>query len=83
MNYQRKSYIKHELSEIYHELSLIAIFEKLTLSNLRFRAQFMEIRVKKRKNFEPVRDLKSVFVLVLLHFFANNVFAGNCNSYTI
>ena len=32
MNYQRKSNIKHELSEIYHELSLIAIFEKLTLS---------------------------------------------------
>ena len=54
MNCQRKSYIKHELSEIYHELSLITIFEKLTLSNLRFRVQFMVIRVKKRKKFELV-----------------------------
>ena len=49
MNYRRSIYIKHELSEIYHELSLITIFEKLTLSNLRFRVQFMEIRVKLKK----------------------------------
>ena len=83
MNYQRKSYLKHKLSEIYHELSLIDIFEKLTLSNLRFRGQFMKIRVKKRKTLSLYHDLKSVFVLVLLHFFANNFFAGNRNSYTI
>ncbi len=61
MNYQRKSYIKHELSEIYHELSLIAIFEKLTLSNLRFRVQFIAIRIKNKELVEiPSFPLQSI-----------------------